>query len=518
MPIIDAVQKHAHNMPQKLCFNIDGQSMNYATLFNRASRFRQALKTLKRQNCECHGLSEEGRLVLAILPNHFHFAEIFTGASASPHCIALLSTQTPKIQMREVLTRLKPDLVICEKDHTQIASLALEKAHNVLFLDETNHPNHSYERFLENQYDDKCIENLPDHPFFIGFTSGTTGMPKAFIRTRNSWRYSLQRGQDVFNLKKQQNCLAPGPLVHGVSLYAMAEAFFMGQRFYSTQKFKPKNIAKLLTNCDRFIGVPTMLSLLSNASELKKTVFPRLSQFMSGAAKFDKDHFKQAKKFFPNAKILQYYGASELSFVSINTLTEEKLSRNTSMSSVGKPFPGVKITIRDDKNILCPNGTIGTIFVDSDLVASHYLWGDTHQSFRKIAEGASVGDLGMLDNEDNLHILGRQGTMMISAGNNIYFSEIEDAIKQIDDIHDVIAFGQKDALYGEKLVIVISLKTDKSYSANEIHTACRAFLPQYKWPKDIYQISQWPMTWSDKIAREQVKQLVEKNSKVLRKL
>ncbi|CAM1634676.1 AMP-dependent synthetase/ligase domain [Bartonella choladocola] len=525
MPVIDVLAKHASLTPDRIAISIAGNKITYKTLYQRAEAFRRNLFKFKKRHPDHFGLPDEGRLVLLALPNHFRFGEIFVGGSASPHCVAVLSVATPPNQIEEIMRRLNPDIVICENKDCIIAEIARTLDLPALYVEKDTDTQltydrflatydrflATYDRFLEGTNPDKTIADLPLGPFFIGFTSGTTGLPKAFIRNRQSWRNSLVTGRKFFGLDKLHKAVAPGPMAHGVSLYALIETLDSGQTFESVRKFNVDEVLELLKTADRFVGVPTMLNELRQRADEHKSVFKEMKQLVTGASKFDRQHYNDARALFPNAEILQYYGASELSFVAVNKMTPRTLSHETSMSPVGKPFPGVKVTIRDENLLPLAPDKIGTIFVESDLISDGYLWGDNGKSFVRNQYGATVGDLGMMDKNGELYVMGRAGGMIISGGNNIYLAEIETALKTIPNVSEAIAFGIADDVYGERLVSVVSFK-DAPLTADELREFCRPLMEKFKIPKDFYLINHWPMTWSGKIARVIVKRMVEEGA------
>ena len=525
MPVIDILAKHASLTPDRIAISIAGNEITYKILYQRAEAFRRKLFNLEKRHPDHFGLPDEGRLVLLALPNHFRFGEIFVGGSASPHCVAVLSVATPPNQIEEIMRRLNPDLVICENKGCVIAKIARALDLPALYVEKDADTQSTYDRFLatydrflatydrflEGTIPDKTIADLPLGSFFIGFTSGTTGLPKAFIRNRQSWRNSLVPGREFFGLGKLHKTVAPGPMAHGVSLYALIETLDSGQTFESVRKFNVDDVLELLKTADRFVGVPTMLNELKRRADERKLVFTEMKQLVTGASKFDRQHYADACALFPNAEILQYYGASELSFVAVNKMTPRTLSHENSMSPVGKPFPGVKVTIRDENLLPLTPDKIGTIFVESDLISDGYLWGDNGKAFVRNRYGATVGDLGMIDKNGELYVMGRAGGMIISGGNNIYLAEIETALKTIPNISEAIAFGIADDIYGERLVSVISFK-DAPLTADELREFCRPLMEKFKIPKDFYMINHWPMTWSGKIARVIVNRMVEEGA------
>ncbi|MBI0025867.1 AMP-binding protein [Bartonella sp. M0187] len=518
MSVIDVLAKHAGLTPDRIAISIAGNEITYKTLYQRAETFRRKLFNLEKRHPDRFGLPDDGRLVLLALPNHFRFGEIFVGGSASPHCVAVLSVATPPNQIEEIMRRLSPDIVICENKDCIIAEIARALDIPALYVEKDVATQSTYDRFLatydrflEGTVSDQPIADLPLGPFFIGFTSGTTGLPKAFIRNRQSWRNSLVTGRKLFGLDTLHKAVTPGPMAHGVSLYALIETLDSGQTFESVRKFNVDDVLELLKTANRFVGVPTMLNELKQRADEHKSVFTGVKQLVTGASKFDRQHYDDARALFPNAEILQYYGASELSFVAVNKMTPRTLSYETSMSPVGKPFPGVKVTIRDENLSPLAPDKIGTIFVESNLISDGYLWGDNGKSFVRNQYGATVGDLGMMDKNGELYVMGRAGGMIISGGNNIYLAEIETALKTIPQISEAIAFGIADDIYGERLISVISFK-DVPLTADELREFCHPLMEKFKIPKDFYTINHWPMTWSGKIARVIVKKMVEEGN------
>lgn len=518
MSVIDALAKHAIATPNKIAVFLNGDEIDYATLYRRAEAFRHNLFKLKKIHPKRFGLPEDGRLVLLALPNHSRFAEIFVGGSVSPHCVAVLSVMLPRNQIEEIMRRLTPDITICEREDCIIAETARAIGLPVLYVDAKADDLSSYDRFIENVFVDKPIVDLPESPFFIGFTSGTTGLPKAFIRTRDSWRKSLTTGRTLFDLKNLHRVVAPGPMAHGVSLYALIETLDSGQTFDGVKKFDCDTVLEQLKTADRFVGVPTMLSELKQRAQALGLTFPNLKQLVTGASKFDGQHFADARALFPNAKILQYYGASELNFVAVNEMTPETVDQGGTMSPVGRPFPGVHVTIRDENARPLEPGKIGTIFVESNLIASGYLWGDNGKSFVRTSHGATVGDLGMMDKDGRLYVMGRAGGMIISGGNNIYLAEIEMALKMIPGVTNAMALGMPDSTYGERLVAVVSFAKGAHLTDKELREKCLPLMEKFKIPKEFYFVENWPMTWSGKIARAEVAKMVKQNAPTMKRL
>jgi len=189
----------------------------------------------------------------------------------------------------------------------------------------------------------------PNGTFLVGFTSGSTSRPKAFARSRRSWQISLEAGRDVFDLYPTLHTLAPGPLSHGLTLYALAETLDIGAAFVTTRQFSASKTAMLLRDglATRLVAVPSMVTALCDG-----TTYPETRQVTTAGAKLDPALLTRARVAFPNAVIIEYYGASELGFVSYSR--HDRTTSDAPPQAVGHPFPHVDLPLRTDGHPVPP--------------------------------------------------------------------------------------------------------------------------------------------------------------------
>lgn len=344
------------------------------------------------------------------------------------------------------------------------------------------------------------VHNLPEDPLYIGFTSGTTSYPKAFLQTQNAWLNSFGASTSEFNIKRGDSILIPGRLNYGFSLYPAIESLFRGTTLYLFEKYNIANILSVIQNNNRLTvyAVPTILFDIVHEIKKKGTTCNNIEKIVTSGAKLKNPLSDALSKYLPNAKIFEYYGASELGFVSVRELAQ-KVSIN---NSVGVPFKGVEIQIHK-KNA---SNKIGTIWVKSKYISFGYIFNNGGSAFHQDGEWATVGDLGYFDGSE-LCIIGRQEDMMISGGNNIYFSEIEDALKDMDGISDIIATGINDKRLGQVLCVVIAGENAIRYS--DIYSYCQEHLPVYKIPKRFYRCMSLPQNNNGKVSRKIINSNIE---------
>ena len=195
----------------------------------------------------------------------------------------------------------------------------------------------------------ELADGPPDTTFLIGLTSGTTSVPKAFTRSRRSWQLSFDASVEFFGLAADDKTLAPGPLAASLNLYALAECLYAGSEFHTLARFDVGDAHAAVSHdgITRLVLVPTMLRLLSERGLSGGVDASGIRSIICAGSKLDARTLEAARRWAPNATIFEYYGASELSFVSGAGLRPGQPPEQRG-TGIGKPFPGVEIRILDD--------------------------------------------------------------------------------------------------------------------------------------------------------------------------
>lgn len=316
--------------------------------------------------------------------------------------------------------------------------------------------------------------------FYTGFTSGSTGEPKAFRRTHLSWTRSFNDVEDVFKFNQSDRISVPGLLVHSLFLFASVHALHMGASVYLEQQFNVnrtrQTIEKYAVNV--LYGVPTMLYALSqgelNARNVEKVI-------VSGA-KWQRKNRAQVAAVFKEAQLYEFYGASELSFVSYVNHSDG----DQQTSGGGKLFPSVRVDVRAD----------GELFVSSPFLFSGYVGEEP------IGSEFSVGDVGTIDETNTLYVTGRKGNMLIVGGHNVYPEETEDVVKELPFVEDAVAVGITDNYWGNQMVLYVQSSKAPVNAVSQIRLRTKEALSPLKRPRRIYVLDEFPLLPSGKVDRQ----------------
>ncbi|MFC7392724.1 AMP-binding protein [Scopulibacillus cellulosilyticus] len=488
--ITDQILYYAERFPNRAALIASHRAVTYSELGKQIKKISLAI--LHKRN---HSPVRAGLL----LPNSIEYIECFLGVAHSANICAPLDPKWTDKQLNDIISYSKIDVIITCRDWCERID---RKSFNgeIVITDDDNGTfgmpdDISPRTHIDGKYKD----------FYLGFTSGTTGLPKGFLRHQQSWIDSIKASQKYFSIKENEIVAAPGPMVHSLSLYAAVHALNVGASFFVSESFDARHFIKDMKRYKiaTIFVVPTMLeSLLSYPEELKSH---HLSKIMSSGDKLSVKTVQALKNLLPDTRLYEYYGASETSFM---TLYDHQ--KYTKMSSVGRPFDLVDISVRNEEGLEMPSGQIGTIFINSPMAFSGYD-GEPQQRDKWI----TVGDLGYIDEDGFIFLVGRKKNMIITGGLNVYPEEVEACIKKIPNIKNVAVLGLPDQYWGEKIVAVLLEKETREMTDKFLEKHCRSYLPNYKCPKSWVRLDEFPLTSSGKVARNRLKDLLMNQDGVL---
>ncbi|MGX1161119.1 acyl-CoA synthetase (AMP-forming)/AMP-acid ligase II [Arthrobacter sp. SLBN-100] len=449
MPFLNKIQRWAEERPHDTAVVVAGQRLTWAELRASAARMVPDTKAVT-SLCEA---------------NSVDFAVKFAAAVAGGRQCAVLDPAWPEALQEDIVRRVE-----------------------------------SSARPAAVSPDDDLADGAPEATFLIGLTSGTTSVPKAFSRSRRSWQESFEASIEFFGLDQDDVTLAPGPLAASLNLYALAECLYAGSEFQTLEAFDVGDVHAAITHdrVTRLVLVPTMLRMLSERGMTGCVDASGVRTIICAGSKLDARTLEAARRWAPHATIFEYYGASELSFVSGAGLPAGEAAA-AGGTGIGRPFPGVDVRILGDSGEFLPGGAAGNICVRSGMVSNGYLWGDDGQALKSFDGWFTVGDQGYLE-AGELHILGRRADMILTAGKNVYPHEVELALAAVPGVAAAIAAGMPDDLRGQRVVAAI-VPSAGAVTATQLKAGLEGILTRDKWPLQYYAVTELPATERGKVSR-----------------
>jgi long-chain acyl-CoA synthetase len=333
------------------------------------------------------------------------------------------------------------------------------------------------------------LADLPAVPaeaeFYWGMTSGTTGEPKLFARSHSSWLESFSAAERAFSFAPASRVLIPGPLSHSLFLYGAVHALCRGHTMIAPGAFRPDRVAAAARDADCAYVVPAMLAEMLDCG-LGDT---RLRAIFCGGAKLSAELRRRCETHLPRADLIEFYGASETSFISYSSTTAPAPA-----DSVGRPFPGVRIEVRSSDGDPAGHGDEGEIHVASAMLFSRYVDGPP------AAEWFTAGDIGFIDAEGCLHLTGRVNRIINSRALKIRPEPIEQALLELPGIVRAAVIALPDGTRGAIAVAAVEFAAGKRLPRRVLSQHCRARLGARFSPQRYYQADAMPLTRSGKIA------------------
>ncbi|MHA6488271.1 acyl-CoA synthetase [Bacillus cabrialesii] len=426
--------------------------------------------------------------VAILLPNSLAFLQLFAGAAAAGCTAVPIDTRWSAAECKERLSISDADLVVTS---AFFKNKLIDNKTPVVLLD------NCMADISEASADPVPIID-PEHPFYMGFTSGSTGKPKAFTRSHRSWMESFTCTETDFSISSDDKVLIPGTLMSSHFLYGAVSTLFLGGTVCLLKKFSPTQAKEWLNgkSVSVLYAVPTMTDALSRIE-----AFPNSPvKIISSGADWPAESKKKLAAKWPHLKLYDFYGTSELSFVTYSSPEDSQQKPH----SAGRPFHNVQIEIRSAAGERCQPREIGKIFVKSPMRFSGYVNGSALDE----SGWTTVDDMGCVDEDGFLYISGRENGMIVYGGLNIFPEEVERVLLSCPEVENAAVVGIPDEYWGEIAVAVIHGNTD----ARKLKAWCKQKLAAYKIPKKWVFTNTLPETSSGKIARSSVRKWLEEGA------
>ncbi|MBE9005073.1 2-succinylbenzoate--CoA ligase [Fortiea sp. LEGE XX443] len=336
----------------------------------------------------------------------------------------------------------------------------------------------------------------PHSPQIMIPTGGSSGKIKFAIHTWETLMASVQGFREYFQLKKV-NSFCVLPLYHVSGLMQFMRSFTTGGKL-AILPFKSVEYSQIPTinPSDFFISlVPTQLQRLLKSSELTEWLAQFQTVLLGGAPAWNE---LLAKARFHSIRLAPTYGMTETAS-QITTLKPDDFLKGKTNS--GRILPHAQVTIRNQQGEILNVNQIGNITIQAKSLTLGY-----YSNTWECQDYLQVDDLGFLDSQGYLHIIGRSSDKIITGGENIYPAEIESAIHETQMVADVCVIGVPDKHWGQVLT-AIYIPQDGNTSNLEIQTLLKQKLSKFKVPKHWICLSNLPRNSQGKINRQALQQI-----------
>ena len=342
----------------------------------------------------------------------------------------------------------------------------------------------------------------------ILYTSGTTGRSKGAMLSHDNLASNALALVDYWRFTKDDVLLHALPIFHTHGLFVATNTIlFAGASMILLPKFDPDQVFKHLPQATSMMGVPTFYVRLLQDARLTKETTKHMRLFVSGSAPLLAETHRAWRERTGHA-ILERYGMTETNMSTSNPYDGERVA-----GTVGFPLPGVSARVTDpETGRELGRDEIGMIEVKGPNVFKGY-WRNPEKTKAEFREDGFfiTGDLGKIDAQGYVHIVGRGKDLIITGGYNVYPKEVEVEIDEMEGVIESAVIGVPHPDFGEGVTAVVVAKPGASITAKSIAAVLEQRLAKFKQPKQVFVVDELPRNTMGKVQknllREQYKDI-----------
>jgi len=422
-------------------------------------------------------ITEPGDRVALWALNSDRYLELFFGIPGSGRVMVPHNTRWAEPELAYATTDAGARVLICDRDPGGLADLV----ERVIRLDTGE-----YDELLDAAPESEP-DITPDTLAGLFYTGGTTGKSKGVMLSHANLMANAVHTQLAQPFVADDRYLTMAPMFHAAGVYSALVLPWVGAANVILPGFEAgaalDTIAGEGVTCA--IAVPTMLAAMCETQHTSPRDVSTLSWLSHGAAPVTLEVLRRADELF-DCELIHLYGATELSPLATIFRHEERYLDDERAKSCGPPPPGVDLRIVNTGGDELAQGEVGEVAVRGPNVMLGY-WNKPEQTAAALLPGGwyRSGDVGKLDDEGYLYLVDRAKDMIVTGGENVYCTEVEDALYTHPAVLEATVFGIPDEQWGEAVHAVVVLRDGMASDDNELTAHCRAAIAGYKVPKSI---------------------------------
>ncbi len=372
-----------------------------------------------------------------------------------------------------------------------------------------------YEELLANSSSSFTTPEIAEHDLAgLFYTSGTTGLPKGVMLShRNLWM-NLLHSLAAIAPQEGDVYMHAAPMFHLADFPALLSVTQHGNTHVMLKRFEPGAFLELVERerVGRVTLVPTMVNFIINHPDIRTRDLSSLHSISYGASPMPAELLKRAMQLLPGVAFYQGYGQSEASPLLTRLSPQDHVSEGPEyltrrLASCGRPIVGVELDIFDENDQPVQRGEVGEIVARGPNVMLGY-WKRPEETARTLRGGwLHTGDAARMDEYGYFYIVDRTKDMIVTGGENVYSTEVENVLFKHPAVREVAVIGAPDEKWGEVVAAVVTLKPDAIVTPEELIAHCAAHLAHYKTPKLIeIRASELPKGGTGKIDKKALRE------------
>ena len=492
-------RRHARDRPDGIAVICREHPLTYRELDRRASQVANGLISWG---------TVPGARVAYLGRNSESYFEVLLGAVRARCALVPLNWRLATPEVDSILRDARPDLIVAEPEFLPVLA-ALESRPRTLVAGGAGAVD-DYAAWRGQQADaDPQLTQSADDTVLIMYTSGTTGLPKgvqlsnrnlmSHLRFLEAGAFGPWTAQDI-----QLVCL---PTFHIGGTDSGLWSFYTGSTVLLLTDANTDTVVDAFARHRVTVAgfVPTIMRAVLADPGTARLDFSTLKLVSYGGSPISPELMVQARAVF-GCRFQQLFGMTETTGgVSILTDEDHCKADGNLLRSCGRSLPLVEIRIVDEEGRERPRGTAGEIAVRGSVVTRGY-WQRPDETAKALREGwFHTGDVGTMDAAGYLYIHDRIKDMIVSGGENVYPTEVENALALHDAVAECAVIGVPDSRWGEAVKAFVVLREGRDVSERALLAFARTRIAAYKCPKSIELVAGLPRNAAGKLLRRELR-------------
>jgi acyl-CoA synthetase (AMP-forming)/AMP-acid ligase II len=498
------IERAARLNPGGTATHYAGRERSWSELAGRVSRLAAGLAG--------SGLDAGERVAILSLNSDRYYESLFAIPWAG-YCVVPLNTRWALPENEYALNDSGSRVLLFDDAFAEQAQTLLaqcEQLQTAVYMGEGDCPAwaSAYESLIEENTPAALSSRGGDDMAGIFYTGGTTGFPKGVMQSHRAIWASAMGTLPTFEMTRESVYLHVAPMFHMADFAGSMNTTVSAGTNVVLQSFEPGQV--LATIAEQRIShallVPAMIKMVLNHPGAADADMSSLQCLLYGASPMPAASLQQCMAMWPTVGLAQAYGQTELAPVATTLSRADHRRGGDILKSAGRPTPVNEIRIVDEEGADCPLGSSGEIVITGPHVMIGY-WNKPEETQKALRNGwVYTGDAGYFNEDGYLFIVDRVKDMVVTGGENVFTTEVENAVISHPAVQDVAVIGIPHEEWGEAVHAVVILQPGENVSEDELIAHCRSAIAGYKVPKSIGFTDQpLPLSGAGKVLKTELR-------------
>lgn len=420
--------------------------------------------------------AEPGDRIAILAANTNHYIESYVAIPAAGFVIVPLNTRHAEPELRYAIEDSGAKILVTDRCPGSLSELV---DCVVMIPDE-------YEALLDAADEAELGGGITEDSLAgLFYTGGTTGASKGVMLTHRNLIANAFHFMTMAPPAIDSVFLIMAPLFHAAGSNGVLGGIWSGSCQIPLKVFDPGTALDLIEKYQvtHTLGVPTMIAAIAELQHAEPRDTSTVQMVAHGGSPIATEVVRRATEAFPTAEFVHVYGMTEASPLVTGLRNEQDLLDVDRSRSCGQALIGVQVKIIDGAGNEMPRGEVGELAARGPNIMKGY-WRKPEQTAEVLKDDwYRSGDMGYMDDEGFVFLVDRAKDMIVSGGENVYCSEVEEALYKHPAVLEAAVFGVPDEAWGEAVHAVVVPRS--AVTPEELIVFCREHIAGYKLPKEI---------------------------------